>query len=237
MAKLYKYKFYCETEQLWKYVWAEAGEDVSSICPTDSNHICDEDSLSVDKIAGDDAQADAENASLSRLKYAPVGWAYQAHGIEVKTSTIDGVKNLKADGTSTGFASIKFYKADGSEITSGLQADLDSYCVKTRVIWQPDHSIEVISGMVMNGTTITQDVLLNAVVAPHIPAANGGSKVFVQGLNLKYIGAKEQLRTDGRASKHIAYDTTYLSHRWQFDVTHPTGFQHEFQLVLEFYKA
>lgn len=237
MAKLYKYKFFCSTESAWKYVWAEQNETVQCICPTDTTHICDSGSLSVDKIAGNDAQVDTENANLSRLKYAPVGWAYQAHSIEVNTSTLSGVKNLKADGTSTGFATIKFYKADGTEITSGLQSDLDTLCVKTRVTWEPNHSIEVISGMVMNYESTAQNIFLNAIVAPHIPAAYGGSKVFVQSLNLKYIGAKCQVRTDGRASKHIAYDATNLSHRWQFDITHPAGTKHEILVMLEFYKA
>lgn len=182
-------------------------------------------------------QGDKEDAHIVRLKYAPLGWAYQAHFVQITSSKIGSAVCRDQNNNPINFVSMKFYKADGTEITTGLQADLDLHCVKTVVIWEPDHSIEVISGSVMNYERPLQDIYLSAVVAPHIPASSGGTKVFVNNLNLKYVPVGTLLRTDGRASKHIAYDATYFSHRWHFNLYHPTGFQHELQLLVEFYKA
>lgn len=182
-------------------------------------------------------QVDKEEAHVIRLKYAPIGWSYQAHFLQITTSKVGSAVSKDQNNADTGFASMKFYKEDGTEIISGLQTDLDLHCVKTVVIWEPNHSIEVISGSIMNYAQPSQDVYLSAVVAPHIPAASGGTKVFVNNLNLKYVPVGVLLRTDGRASKHIAYDATYFSHRWHFNIYHPAGFQHELQLLVEFYKA
>lgn len=183
-------------------------------------------------------QSDSESAQLNRLKYAPSGWTYQAHFMEVTTSKIGGLVSLNKEGTQITFGSLKFYRADGTEITTSSQTDLDAECVHTKLIWVPDHAIEIISGSIKPLVATSDDIRLWATAAPHIPAAQGGTKRFVHGgLNFKYLNAKEELRTDGRASKHIALDTTHFSHTWHFDVKHPVGRNFEFQLLMEFYKA
>ncbi len=182
-------------------------------------------------------QTEDENAQLVRLKYAPIGWHYQAHCLEVTTSTVGGLYSKKHDGTDTGFSTLKFYRADGTEITSGLQADLDLDCVKTRIVWQANHSFEIISGQIRNLIDpLDNDVRLDVVVAPHIPYAYGGTKVFIQKLNLKYIREKTELKTDGRASKTITYDPVNFSHRFHFDLTHAAGSKTSHMIALEFYK-
>ena len=241
---LHKYKIFCETDNKFEYVWKPSTDAAPSTCPTDTAHTCTANSVAIEETVDDSVstvdtqhQVDSELAPMVRLKYAPKGWQYQAHFIEVVTSKIDGVYSKDKSGNNTGFCSLKYFKADGTEITSGLQSDLDTDCVHTRLIWEPNHSIEIISGSIKNLSNLSQDVRVWATAAPHISAPLG-SKAFLQGgLNLKFLEGKEPLRTDGRASKFIAYDTTYYSHRWHFDVKHPVGVQHDFQLLLEFYKA
>jgi hypothetical protein len=183
-------------------------------------------------------QTDVEEAQLARLKYAPLGWAYQAHMMEITTSKIGGIYSEDKDGNPIGFATMKFYNSAGIEITSGLQADLDASCVHTKVIWEPSHSIEIISGSVKILNSTSENIRLWATAAPHIPEASGGKKRFLNGgLNFKFMNAKEAIRTDGRSSKHIAHDPVNFSHRWDYDIKHPIGVKFELQLLVEFYKS
>lgn len=235
--KLYKYKIYCQTDSKFEYVWKDEDEAAPTTCPTNTAHTCDLNSVAIDETVDPKFQVDSESAQLNRLKYAPKGWNYQAHFIELKLSTLSGNYSEDKTGTSVGFSSLKFFKADGTEITSGLQSDLDAYCVHTKLIWKPSHSIEIISGSIRTLTSITDDVRLWATCAPHIASASGGNKAFLQGgFNLKFLNAKEVVKTDGRSSKHIALDTTYESHKWEFDIKHPAGHKAEIQFLLEFYK-
>lgn len=243
---LHKYKIYCETDVKFEYTdFRDSSLAPPTTCPVDTSHVCKADSVAIHETIDTSIQQvdtkqqiDTESAPLTRLKYAPKGWTYQAHFIEIKTSSMGGVYSSTKEGTAVGFSSLKFYQADGTEIISGLQTDIDTLCVHTRIIWEPIYSIEVISGSITNLNETTQDVRMWATAAPHIPAEHGGTKAFIQGgLNLKFLPAKIALRTDGRASKFIALDIVNYSHRWHFDFKHPAGLKHDILLLLEFYKA
>lgn len=243
---LHKYKIHCQTDAKFEYTdFRDSALVVPTTCPVNTAHVVTADSAAVVETIDTTVQevdtkhqVDLESAPIIRLKYAPKGWAYQAHFIDLKTSTLSGVYSYDKDGVAVGFSSLKFYRADGTEIISGLQTDIDAECVHTRMVWEPTHAIEIISGSITHATDTTQDIRVWATAAPHIPAIYGGTKAFIQGgLNIKYLPAKVALRTDGRASKFIDLDTVNYSHRWHFDIKHPVGVKHDILFLIEFYKA
>lgn len=44
---LYKYRMYCETEETYVYVWLDSEDDPPSLCPNNTNHIIDSNSISI----------------------------------------------------------------------------------------------------------------------------------------------------------------------------------------------
>lgn len=178
-------------------------------------------------------QVDTDGASLGRLKVAPTGWNFNYRMIEVQLSTVDGISNLTAAGADVGDATIKIYDAQGVLITDPAN---QGNAVKTVVDLEPPYDICVAGGALHMDTKPVSDVVLNVIAVPDIPAQYGGSKVFVQNVNLSYVDGVTGLNADGRAAKQLTYSPTYHSNKFRFQFTHTAGYQFWCAILMEIYK-
>lgn len=182
------------------------------------------------------ASSDSENATIHRMKTAPTGWTYHAHGFEFKTAELNSVYNNKHDGTSYNFVTYNLYDANDVLITDQLVADTD--CVKTVVDFEPTHDYELISGRAYVKNDINgQDVRLWVIGVPDVPEAYGGSKIMVSGVNMDYIDEYQPLTTDGRVSKRMNYSAINHSNKLRFIIKHPAGLKVNLMILMEMYKA
>lgn len=171
------------------------------------------------------------------IRYAATikGWHYQAHAFEFETCKLNSIYNKDENGNDLGYCDIKFYDDQGTELTT--QVSINSDCVKTVVTWKPDFDFEIISGNIrqvsreqFNMYTHVAAKIATGYPAPfdwfRVPFTNGG-------INMKYIGADEPLKTDGRASKLI---TASNGDHFEVIINHDPGNQHQMTLIMEIYK-
>ena len=177
---------------------------------------------------------DGEGSALNKIKMAPKGWTYQLRSIGVKTSTINSLSNNDHNGNDLGGCTLKFYKANGDEITDQGVADTD--CVKTVLDIEPAYTYEVIGGWLSVQNNVTDNIKIYVIGAPDIPEYLGGSKLMVANLDARYIDPSERVRLDGRTPKHMTYDATYHTSKLRLVLTHAVGVAENFQISLEIFK-
>lgn len=205
-----------------------------------------EDPKSVDQVDFEDNYMGIANSQLSdtdnagrdivRVAASNKGTAYKAHFFDFTSSKLNSlVCKSWMSSMDTSF-STKYYKADGTEITT--QADMDLYCIKTVVTFAPMFDYELVSGTVNLHTTPSENVRLWVVGgAPEL--GNMGVKEFIKNLNLKYISSSETLQTDGRASKYMKKSTMgvpYNTNQLQIVVISDTvGYQCDIMMAFEYF--
>lgn len=182
-------------------------------------------------------EIDDEGRQTVRRATAKKGWHYSAITAEVKTSTVD-TYNKDPDGNDLGWVDIKLYDSNDIEITDPLNF---SNTVKTVVTITPGHDIEVIEGDVYHHTRPTENIRLWTLAGIAALGA-AGTKVFVNGLNLRFMSPDDHIESDGRSSKFMNQYTdipgigTLPSNQFQFILKHPAGYEHELMILLETYK-
>jgi len=180
---------------------------------------------------------DSEGRQVSRLAFSNKGWHYQAHSLEFSSSTLNSIYNKDKDDNDLGYGEIKLYKSDGDEIVN--QTEADSHCVKSVVTWKPDFDFEIISGNVRQESKESFDMYLHVGIqvstgypSPndwfYVPFTNGG-------INMKYIGADEPLKTDGRTSKYVKASTN--GDYFEITLNHGAGNRHSMSIIFEIYKS
>lgn len=184
---------------------------------------------------------DPSGRAIFRSAATIKGWHYQAHSIQFEVNKLNSIYNKDADENDLGFAELKIYDASGSECTTQLSADTNG--VKTVVTWKPDFDFEIISGNVRQATkeSIDSYVHVRLQSATGFPAPHDWFVVpFTQGgINLKYIGADEVLKTDGRASKLVKAGTNgdYFEVIINYEANVLTNNnRHEMSVIFEIYK-
>ena len=178
-------------------------------------------------------QLDTDGALLSRTKVAPTGWNFNYRMIEIQLATVGGLYNCDMNGADVGDASMRLYDAGGTLITDPA---LQGNAVKTVVDLEPPYNICVAGGCLRMDTKPTSDVFLNVVAVPDIPAIYGGSKVFIQNVNLSYIDGSIGLDADGRAAKQMTYSASLHTNKFRFQFTHVAGYQFWCAILMEIYK-
>lgn len=179
---------------------------------------------------------DDSGRQITRVAFTNKGWHYQAHSVEFTTSTLNSCYNKDKNGVDLGFTEIKLYNSNGDEITTQLDADLN--CVKSVITWKPNFDFEIISGNVRQESKETFDMYLytglqanTGLPAPYnwlyVPFTNGG-------INMKYIGADEPLKTDGRSSKYVKAGTN--GDYFEITLNHGNGNKHSMSVIFEIYK-
>jgi len=181
---------------------------------------------------------DSDNAQLVRGKVAPTGWNYQHRSFEFETSKLSSFFEEEYDGSDPGFCTMTFLKDDGQGGLTACadQADADSNCIQTEVTWEPTFDIEMIGGDLRQLTTIATDMRLWIIAIPDLTPAQGGTKIFVNGVNLKFLDTSESVKVDGRASKRLPYNATYHTNKFKYIFKHDAGTKHKLMLSMEFFR-
>ena len=180
---------------------------------------------------------DSEGRQVNRVAFSNKGWHYQAHSVEFEASVLNSTYNKDKNGNDLGFAEIKLYDSNGDEITTQASADLN--CVKTVVTWKPNFDFEIISGNIRQESKESFDMYLYVGLnsATGYPAPYNWFYVpFTQGgINMKYIGADEPLKTDGRTSKYVKAGTN--GDHFEIVLNHGAGNKHSMSIIFEIYKS
>lgn len=182
----------------------------------------------------DSTPKDTDGSPLTRGKVTQTGWSYQLHSVEFKTSQLDSIYAKDASGTSWGHTTIKCYNDETTE--SSNQTDADSNCVKTVIDWEPTYDYEIIGGLFKQKAVPTNPIRLWVIAVPDISAGSGGSKLFVAGVNLQFIGLEDGIRVDGRATKRLAYNATYHTNKMRMILRHNAGDKHDLNMIFEIFK-
>jgi hypothetical protein len=178
---------------------------------------------------------DADGSRVVRSKAAKAGWTYQLTSPEFVTSTLSSLYHKDAAGDDLNHCLVKFFDSSNNELTD--QGSCDTSCVKTVFSFEPPWDYEIIGGTIKTVDNVAQDVRVWVIGVPDIPEAYGGSKVMVQGVNLKFVDPNNGIETDGRAAKYMTYSATYHTNKLQVIVKHPAGNKTELMVAFELYKA
>lgn len=178
---------------------------------------------------------DSDNAPISRVKAAKSGWTYHLTAPEFITSTINSLVHQDVSGNNLNEASVKFYDTNNTELTTQGSCDID--CVKTVFTFEPTWNYEIIGGTLKTIGTVTENVRIWVIAVPDISAQYGGSKVMVQGANLKFIDPNNGIEADGRASKYMAYSATYHTNKLQVTIKHPAGHKEDIMMAFEVFRS
>lgn len=231
--KLHKYKIFCQTDNKWEKIIKNENESAPTACPVNTNHVVAVGSEVIEEIIDTESRKDSEGAVLSRKKITYTGWSYQLHGIEFTTSSLNPIYSKDIDGNDTGYSTIKLYDSSDLEITDPLN---EGNAVKTVVDFEPTHDYEMMGGMFKIKSALTQDVRLWVIGVPDIPAASGGSKIFISNINLRYVGLEEGINVDGRVPKLLTYSATNHTNKLRLILKHPAGYQADMHIIFEFFK-
>lgn len=178
----------------------------------------------------DTTQKDSDGAILSRVKVTQTGWNYQLIAVEIETSKTSGAYCKDIDGNSVPWFTYKMYDSNGQETQDEMN------CVKTVIDFEPPFDYEILGGTLIQKVAPDSDMYYSVIGVPDIPSNMGGSKVFVQAVDLTFIGTDTELKTDGRAPKRLVYDTTYHTNKLRFQITHEAGKKHKFLQCLEYFR-
>lgn len=178
---------------------------------------------------------DADGANIIRPKAAKAGWTYYFTAPELETSVLNSIYHKDHLGQDLNVTTVKFYDSNNNELTT--QNDCDALCVKTVFSFEPPWDYEVIGGTIKTISTVTEDVRVWVVAVPDIPANQGGSKVMVENVNLKFVDSNNGIEADGRAAKYLPYHAIYHTNKLQMIVTHPVGHKQKIMIAFELYKA
>lgn len=178
-------------------------------------------------------QVDSDNATIMRVKQCPTGWTYQMRSFEMKTATLASLFNQDYLGNSLYDISIKFYDVSGTLITDPA---LQNTSVKMVADFEPTSDYYLIGGQLKVLSQPVADMRVSVVAVPDLTYAQGGSRVMVQNVNMRYVTPGDRVNADGRAAKFLQYNASYHTNKLRFNVVHSAGEQISFGVFLESYK-
>ena len=126
------------------------------------------------------------------------------------------------------------------EITDGNlnQAYLDANCVRTDLLFEPTHDMEVIGGKLKQRSAPTKDVHIWIIAVPDVPKVAGGSVDFTQGgLNLYDLGDNATYDIDGKTAKMMGYHATYHTNKFQVILRHDEGYNCRVSMHFKLFKS
>lgn len=181
-------------------------------------------------------EVDDEGRQITRTAAGKAGWVYFAHPIEIETAKIGSLYEKDKSGSNRGTSTIKFYDINDAEVTD---AQYETNIVKTVILFKPSYDYELIAGNLQQIDAPSTDVRI-WVIGGLIELGGAYVKEFAGGVNMRYFGANEALKTDGRAAKYMKKDIAgvpYQGNQLQIIVKHNAGVQHKLMLTLEYFRA
>lgn len=178
----------------------------------------------------DTAPKDSQGRPITKPAVTSIlNGSYQLHALEFQTSKLGSIYNKDENGNDLGFATIKLYKEDGTEITDVADEGL---AVKTVVDWMTSHALEIIGGELYHAVAPTGDCRLWIIAAPGILNVKFGQG----GINLRHVGAGSTVRADGRATKYLPTSPAGIN-KMRLILKHEAGLSYNAMMLFELFKA
>lgn len=189
---------------------------------------------------------DADGDAILKSKVTKPGWTFDQRGIEWKTATLSSVISKKKDLSDWGDVSIMFFKDDGglTQMVSPTQAELDTDCVRTCMLWEPLYDYDLLGGEIEiiedpTGYENNRNASLWIVAVPDLTEAQGGSIEMVGGRilppSIEHNG--RVLKADGKGVKTLYYDAVYHTNKMDVTIDHAAGEKFRLEIVYEHYFA
>ena len=243
---------YHEIEELDKAEWAGDDDVIIDVASGDAV-VASKNDGSEDITDVSDAMAylhgytltDDDGAVISRTKVSNAGWSYQMRSFDIETCVLGGASEMEIDGSQSGYFVSKFYDDSLVELVQGggesdvdYQIRLDSSCKMTTANWTPTFDYEIIGGQMRQQNSPSTDMNLWIIGVPDYPPVAGGTKVFVNNLNLKFMSNSETTVADGRAPKELKYNnpvpgTNTMQYRF---IGSSLGQKHTVEFSMEIFK-
>lgn len=235
------YLLQCSEESQWandSSVFDSIADDTIIVSKTNesSGHITDH-ALAINYLKDNLTEIDSQGRQIIRTAAGKKGWTYLGLAIELETAKASSLFCKDENDNNIAGISLKYYKSDGTEITT--QGDLDSYCVKTVLTIAPDHDYELMGGNIHHDTVPISDVRL-WVKGGILELGSNYTKTMINGINMLYLGVDDHIRTDGRASKYMTKTIAgvpYQGNQLQMIIKHDAGYKHKIMFVLEYFRA
>lgn len=183
----------------------------------------------------DTTPKDIDGSVIIRSKAAKAGWTYHLTAPEFVTSTISSLYHKDVAGSDLNESTLKFYDTNNVELIT--QGTCDTDCVKTVLSFEPTWDYEIIGGTVKTSEAVTENIRIWVVAIPDVTAQYGGSKVMVQGINLKFVDPDNGVEADGRVAKYMTYSATNHTNKLQLIIKHPAGVKVAMIIAFEVYKG
>ena len=175
-------------------------------------------------------------------KFSPTGWHQQYFETEFETSTESSIHEKTWTNEEIGYSSLKFYKiVSDEEVECTDQTDIDANCIRTDLLWMPDHDFSIKSGFIAQKTVPSENLYVWAIGGDLAPEYGGVQAIFAEGgINMTYVDAKTRSGLDGVSSTMMHYSHPILgdgagTNRIRFVVRHEAGFKHRLQAVFEIF--
>lgn len=181
-------------------------------------------------------EVDSEGRQIIRTAAGKLGWTYFCDSIEFQTAKLNSLYHKTEDGTDQNCTSIKFYDVNDDEITDVQD---ETSITKTVLIFKPAYDYELIAGSLFQVERPTTDLRIWA-SGGILELGGAYVKTFAGALNMHFVGADEQLKTDGRAAKYMVKDIAgvpYQANQIKILVKHDAGVQHKLMINLEYFRA
>jgi len=182
-------------------------------------------------------EIDEQGRQITRIAAGQKGWVYFAHPIEFETSQLNSLYEKTSAEAARNICTLKFYDVNNVELTT--QQDIDSSCVKTRILFKPQYDYELIAGSLQQIEAPASDVRI-WVLGGIVDLGGPYVKEFAGGINMRFYGSNEAVKTDGRAAKYMAKDIAgvpFQANQLEVVVRHSVGFKHKLLLMLEYFRA
>jgi len=173
------------------------------------------------------------------LVTVPKGWTFNAGSFNFKTSIQNSQKYVDKFGNSLPtILELSFY--DSQSGYSTFQQCAPESAIITIATLTHLHDFYIVGGEARQIITPTVDVTLHATLAPFVPYAEGGARVFIQNKNLRFCDNKI-IEADGRTPKFVPHiqvsaAPVLYSNSIEVAVNHPVGFAHELEIEIRLFK-
>lgn len=153
------------------------------------------------------------------------GWYFQPHYIEFKTSQLDSLINIDQTETDLGFLTANFYKENGDEITTQVNADL--FCKKSVFKWQPTYDIALRGATLFQANQPASDIRMFRKQSP----AEVNRVMAIGGINLALLGNETSLISDLKFPIVVPYVAGHDYNAFEFTLLHGTAVKHRVGLL------
>jgi hypothetical protein len=193
---------------------------------------------------------DKEGKPIFVRSMTTTNWHYSSHALDYYTAKHDSLYNRECDGftvestSDSGDAGMRFYDADGVELTQNYEEDDESFqarltanCTKTCVWFEKYEDYDIAGAHFYVESKPASRAYLWVLAAPDIPVEAGGRVSFMgRGMNMQMMAPGAPHTFFAESCVRIKYDPVYHSGRICAEILHAPGEQIGVQIIFIVYE-